>query len=163
MNENPERWYSSKVDWWLAPLLCLPPLSSVIVIAASAYNGRWDAFGIGIVVAFFVAALYIGLLFPIRYGLASDRLTVRFGLCRQHIDFAKIQEVAPTNNPLSSPALSLDRLRIQFGPGMLDAVMISPAQRDQFLDELAYLAQLHREGDRLVRRAGADEDHSAST
>ena len=162
MNDGSVHWYPSKVDWWLAPLLALPVLSSVVVLAAAAYSGRWDAFGIGIVVALFVAALYVGLLFPIRYGLASDRLTVRFGLCRQHIELAKIQQVTPTNNPLSSPALSLDRLRIQFGPGMLDAVMISPARRDQFLDELAYLAQLHREGDQLMRRAGAGDDQSDS-
>jgi hypothetical protein len=114
-------------------------------------------------VALFVAALYAGLLFPIRYGLAPDRLTVRFGLCRQHIELAKILKVTPTNNPLSSPALSLDRLRIQFGPGMLDAIMISPAKRDQFLDELAYLARLHREGDRLQRQADAGGDPSTPT
>jgi hypothetical protein len=56
-----------------------------------------------------------------------------------------------TRNPPSSPALSLDRLRVQFGRGWGKAVMISPADRNGFLDDLARKAGLNREGDRLFR------------
>jgi hypothetical protein len=42
--------------------------------------------------------------------------------------------VVPTRNPLSSPALSLDRLRIEYGQGR--AIMISPADKGPFLRAL---------------------------
>jgi hypothetical protein len=86
-----------------------------------------------------------------RYGLDDTHLLVRFGICRKRIPLVDILEVNPTHNPLSSPALSLDRLRVQFGPGAFQAVMISPAERNRFLDELAQKAGLKREGDRLSR------------
>jgi hypothetical protein len=40
---------------------------------------------------------------------------------------------------------------VQFGEGFFKAVLISPTQRNRFLDELAQKAGLSREGDRLVR------------
>jgi hypothetical protein len=57
----------------------------------------------------------------------------------------------PTHDPLSSPALSLDRLRDQYGQSFFKAVMISSADRNHFLDDVAQRAGLQREGDRLVR------------
>ena len=74
-----------------------------------------------------------------------------FGICRRRIPFADLSEVRPKSNPLSAPALSLDRLRVRFGRGAFRALMISPAARDLFLDELARKAGLKREGDRLFR------------
>jgi len=41
---------------------------------------------------------------------------------------------------------------VQFGKGFSKAVMISPADRDQFLDDLALQASLTRDGDRLFRK-----------
>jgi hypothetical protein len=99
-----------------------------------------------------VAGVYFGLVFPMRYGIGGDRLTIRFGICRQNVVLADILEVRPTRNPLSSPALSLDRLHIQFGSGFFKAIMISPAQRESFLMDLAKSAGLHKEGERLVRK-----------
>jgi hypothetical protein len=62
-----------------------------------------------------------------------------------------ISEVHPTRNPLSSPALSLERLHVQFGRGFFKAVMISPEHPDRFLDDLSGRTGLRRQGDRLVR------------
>jgi len=106
---------------------------------------------VGAALAVLVGGLYVGLVFPVRYGLADAYLVVRFGLCRQRIPLAAISEVKPTSNPLSAPALSLDRLHIRFGEGVFKAVMISPADRNRFLDELARKAGLNREGERLFR------------
>ena len=54
-------------------------------------------------------------------------------------------------NPTTRAALSLDRLRVQYGKGFFKAVLISPADRNGFLDDLARKAGLKREGDRLLR------------
>jgi hypothetical protein len=145
------QWYRSKVDWWMVPLLCLPPVASVAACVALALAGQTAALPWGLAGVVFVLALYFGLVFPMRYGLDDTSLVVRFGLCRQRIPLVDIVEVHPTHNPLSSPALSLDRLHIQYGQGFFKAVMISPADCNGFLDDLAHKAGLKREGDRLIR------------
>ena len=151
MATNENRWYRSKVDWWLMPILGIPPLASIAVIAQAATEG--SAFGViaGCGIAMFVAGIYFGLVWPMSYGLGKSELIVRSGLYRRRIPLTAISEVSPTRNPLSSPALSLDRLNVRFGEGMFRRVMISPAERDRFLDDLADLAGLTRDGDRLRR------------
>ncbi|HEX7708576.1 MAG TPA: PH domain-containing protein [Thermoanaerobaculia bacterium] len=143
MSAGAMQWYRSKVDWWLALILCVPPVASIAVVASGL---PW-----GVASGLFVLGLYAGLIFPMRYGVDDTELLVRFGLCRRRIPLASISEVRPTRNPLSSPALSLDRLHVQFGDGIFSEVMISPADRNGFLDAIARKAGLKREGDRLVR------------
>ncbi|MBM3273025.1 hypothetical protein FJY94_07260 [Candidatus Kaiserbacteria bacterium] len=145
------RWYRSKLDWWLVPLLCLPPLAAIGVCINAALARSTSDLLVGAVVAVFVAGLYLGIIFPLRYGVDDTHLIVTHGVCRQRIALAEILNVYPTRNPLSSPALSLDRLHVQFGQGFFKGVMISPAERDHFLGDLAQKAGLKREGDRLYR------------
>jgi hypothetical protein len=151
MTEEVRRWYPSKIDWWLVPLLCAPPLAAIAICIQCALAGDTRGLMIGIASLLFVAGLYFGLVFPMRYGLGDTHLVVRSGFLRQRIPLADISEVRPTFNPLSSPALSLNRLRVQFGQGFFRGVMISPADRNCFLDELVEKTGLHREGDRLFQ------------
>jgi len=145
------KWYRSKIDWWLGLILCVPPVVSITVCIALALAGDTSGLLVGFAMVLFVVGIYFGLVFPMRYGLDDTHLLVRFGICRQRIPLAAISEVTPTHNPLSSPALSLDRLRVQFGQGFFKAMMISPTDRNSFLNELAQKAGLKREGDRLFR------------
>jgi hypothetical protein len=145
------RRYKSKVDWWLVPLLAVPLVVASVVATSSAMTGDPIQMAWGFGSLLFVTAIYVGLVFPMRYGIGGDRLIIRFCVRRQNVLLQNILEVRPTRNPLSSPALSLDRLHIQFGTGIFKAVMISPTQRERFLSDLAQSAGLHREGDRLVR------------
>jgi hypothetical protein len=145
------RWYPSKIDWWLVPVLGVPPVAAVAVCVAFGFAGSTPGLLVSAAMALLVAGIYFGLVFPMRYGVDDTHLLVRFGVCRQRIPLAEISDVHPTRNPLSSPALSLDRLRVQFGQGIFKAVMISPVDRDDFLDDLALEAGLKREGDRLSR------------
>jgi hypothetical protein len=151
MSAEQQQWYPSKVDWWLVPILCMPPVAAVAACVASALEGSMPGLLVGAAMAVFVAGLYFGVVFPMRYGLDDTLLIVRSGAWRRRIPLAEISEVSPTRSPLSSPALSLDRLRVQFGQGFFNAVMISPADRDRFLNDLADKAGLRREGERLYR------------
>ena len=151
MEAEQVRWYASKIDRWLVPLLGVPPVAVVGVCIASAISGSTAGLMVGVAMAVLVAVVYAGLVFPMRYGLGDRHLVVRFGVCRQRIALPEITEVKPTASPLGAPALSLDRLRVRFGPGVLKGVTISPADRGHFLDELARRAGLKREGDRLSR------------
>jgi hypothetical protein len=152
VSDDAMHWYGSKVDWWLGAVLVLAPLVPLVACIALAASGKMAELPIGIGVFLFVAALYGGLVVPVKYGLGDGNLVVRFGLCRVRVPLADVSEVHPTRNPLSSPALSLDRLYVKFGEGFSKAVMISPENRDQFLDDFARQAGLTRDGDRLVRK-----------
>ena len=63
-----------------------------------------------------------------------------------------IREVRPTTNPLSAPALSLDRLRIDYEEGgRVRSLLVSPKDKEGFLQELRDAVPGSRiEGDRLV-------------
>ena len=91
---------------------------------------------------------------PIYYIVTATELLVRAAVFRWRIPLDQIIEVYPTHNPLSSPALSLDRLRVNYKrpSGKTWWVMISPKEKEQFLDDLAKAAGLEKDGNRLVRR-----------
>jgi membrane protein YdbS with pleckstrin-like domain len=147
---EPARWYPSKVDTWIAVVLCLAPVVTIGSTILTVVAGEGLVIGLGTIV--FLAALYFGLLLPMRYGITGEHIVVRHGLVRQKIPLAEITDVSPTRNPLSSPALSLDRLSIRWGEGYTKNAMISPADKQAFLNELAERAGLERDGDKLYRR-----------
>jgi hypothetical protein len=147
MDNTKTQWFPSKVDWWLGLLLVVAPAVTLIATLTAPPSERLE----GLLGTAVLAAVYLGLVFPMSYGLTDSELIVRHGLVRQRIKLADIVEVTPTRNPLSSPALSLDRLRITFGSGMFKKVLISPAAKAEFLVELALRARLVRKGDGLAR------------
>ncbi|WP_232223917.1 PH domain-containing protein [Anoxybacteroides tepidamans] len=68
------------------------------------------------------------------YVLDNDRLIIKYGPFRKIIPLNAIRSVRKTSNPLSSPALSLKRLEIVYG--LYHTVLISPKDRDAFIDLL---------------------------
>src|SRR5690606_13326631 len=99
-----------------------------------------------VVASVLVLGVLFGLVYPTRYGLNDKHSLVRFGMIRTRIPLAGITKVEPTPNPSATPALSMDRLIIVPGPGLAGTVMISPADRERFLNELASRAGLKRVG-----------------
>jgi hypothetical protein len=66
----------------------------------------------------------------------------------------EIESIRPTHNPLSSPALSLDRLNIELHTGR--NILISPKDKSGFLQALMTLdPRLQRSDRSLVRMPGA--------
>jgi len=151
MSDATVMWFRSKVDWWLGVLVLLPPVLSFTALAASLMSGRTGPILAAGAICVLVVALYALFVVPVRYGIGSDELTVRSGVTRKRIPLDAIAEVTATRNPQSSPGFSLDRLEVRTHAGGLPAAIISPADRDVFLDSLAVGSGLTREGDRLVR------------
>jgi hypothetical protein len=140
------RWYPSKVDLWIFVLLLLLPLVELGITIGSLIAGAWTAAAIGLIALLFVGCLYGGCVLPMRYGIGEEFLVIRFGICRSRVRIADILEVYRTSNPLSSPALSLDRLWIQHGPRWYQAVMISPRDQAGFITDLAARVPLEPSG-----------------
>ena len=146
------KWFPSKVDGWLAIILVVAPLVSLIGFIDPKVWESTTVLLLALAGPTVFALIYGLLVFPMRYGISADELIIRHGVVRQRAKLEKIVSVEPTRNPLSSPALSLDRLKISTGPRMRDNIMISPADKEGFSSLLAQRSGLVREGDRLVRR-----------
>lgn len=123
--------FRSKVDIWL-----------VIVLASSAAIAAWAAVwsalqvsGAGLIVPVFIAA--VGVVLPLwilawtRYSIADGVLRIRSGPFFWRIPIDSITGMTPSRSPLSSPALSLQRLRVDYGAGK--AIMISPDDLPVFM------------------------------
>ncbi len=140
--------YPSKVDLWLGVILAAAPLVSVTASALALWHGAGP---LALLPTAILALVYFGAVFPLYYELEDHALVIRAGLLRSRIPYEQIRAVRPTRNPLSSPALSLDRLHVDAGSAL--GPNISPADREGFLSALLSRApQLHRVGDALVRR-----------
>lgn len=140
------RWYPSKVDPWIMALLIFLPAVEISVVVASVISRAWPAALVGLIALLFVGCLYGLCVWPMRYGIGEELLIVRFGICRSRVRIADIREVYRTSNPLSSPALSLDRLWIQYGSRWYQAVMVSPREQEAFIADLAARVPLERSG-----------------
>ena len=72
------------------------------------------------------------------YTIDGDKLTIKCGfLYNKNIDIKTIKMISETNNALSSPATSLDRLEINYGK--FDSVIISPKLKSEFINEIMRL------------------------
>ncbi len=122
--------FKSKVDIWLAVVLLL----AAIAPFAAAYlawqaGASWIAHAaIGVAVLLFM----LSLLTTTTYTVDRQDLLVRSGPFRWRIALKDISRITPTRSPLSSPALSLDRLRIEYQGGSKH-ILVSPADAKGFL------------------------------
>ncbi|MHB8974902.1 MAG: PH domain-containing protein [Pirellulaceae bacterium] len=148
--------YRSKIDWWLGLVISVGVLAILFSSAALLVNPPQDDVpAIWIALAMLLmAAFMVWILFSVRYTITTTDLLVRAAFIRWRVPLDQIIEVFPTHNPLSSPALSLDRLRINYNhpSGKTWWVMISPKEKEQFLHDLAKAAGLKKVENRLVRR-----------
>lgn len=115
-----------------------------ILLANDAMNGQlppdviWAVIG----ATLFTAVLIRTMAWPVRYVIDGDVLVVRSGFVKYRIVIGSILRIEPTRSVLSSPAWSLDRIRVFFrvGGGLESSIMISPADRDGFLAALEQAA-----------------------
>ena len=126
--------YRSAVDPWLWLVLA----GSIVVIVLTGGTllvaGDGPSRAIGVVSGLIGGGLPLWVLTSTSYTLTPAELIVRSGPFRWRRPLADITSITPTRNPLSSPALSLDRLRIETRGKA--ALMISPADRAGFLADL---------------------------
>lgn len=145
-------YYVSKRDGWLVAVIWGASALATAALAPVLWVARFEPLAwLGGVAGAVGMGLGPWILYGTGYVFESDHLLVRSGPFRWRIPFSEISFVEPSANPLSSPACSLDRLLIQYGPRQ---ILVSPADRLGFLSRLAGLCpQLLLEGERLTPRA----------
>ena len=132
-DDPPPLVFRSKVDGWfrLLPWVGVLVLAGVLVVPALLGDRTALWFTPALLLP---AALPLWLLPTTHYTITDTHLRIRCGPLRWNVPLADVRAVGPTRNPLSSPALSLDRLRIDYSNSL--AVMVSPDDKDGFLSAL---------------------------
>jgi membrane protein YdbS with pleckstrin-like domain len=123
--------FKSKIDRWLLYLLVMVMVFEVVVmgIVATRVSSPGEA-TVLIVAALAIVALIGSMLVGTHYTVAGGTLHVACGPFRWKVPIDEIQLVEATRSPLSSPALSLDRLQIHYGKRR---IMVSPSDKAGFM------------------------------
>lgn len=123
--------FRSKVDTWLS---CVLLIAAAMALWAAAATLRQDS-GTGLLVA--VVLVLIGAVLPMwillgtAYSVESGTLRIRSGPFSWRISVDSIRGIEPSRSPVSSPALSLERLRVEYGAGKW--ILVSPADQRAFI------------------------------
>lgn len=126
--------FRSKIDVWLAVVLAIAALACLSGAVQVLFSDARSILANALVLVLLGAVLPLWILLGTRYTLDDSELRIVSGPFRWRIPFHEIRSIKPTRNPLSSPALSLDRLRIEYGRGKW--IMVSPRDKVRFLREL---------------------------
>ena len=128
------RAYRSKVDGKIAAVTVLTIV--VLIAAGASLPGRNHETAIALhAVSLFCLAICVWTLLGTYYVIDAASLVVRSGPFHWIVALRDIHSVRPTRDTRSGPALSFDRLRIEYGAGR--ALLVSPREKDAFLADLA--------------------------
>lgn len=145
--------YRSKKDLWLFGPVWAAALAPLAVGLFNVLGGNvglgWALLRVGVV----TAAAVLLTTYPLDYEIAGGELVARSGVMRWRVPLASIQEVRPSRDPASSPAWSLDRLRVEYLKGRATGTLyVSPEDKAAFLSDLTEATPgLELRGDRAVR------------
>jgi membrane protein YdbS with pleckstrin-like domain len=130
----PEMTFKSAVDLWLLVIVALVVIISLSVSVRLVLQ-RSPA---GYLRVIGVLAIGIGLplwfFYSTQYLVEDEVLKIQSGPFTWTISITSISQVVDTSNLLSSPALSLRRLKITYGESK--TVMVSPKDREGFLEAI---------------------------
>lgn len=125
--------FKSRIDTWLLIVLALSvctTMGAIIMIALNEPVLLW----VGLLTLLVGVGLPIWLILQTDYSLVDGTPLIRSGPFRWKVSVAAIKSIVPTRNPLSSPALSLDRLQIDYEPGK--SIMVSSRDKQAFIDAI---------------------------
>ena len=131
------RRFKSKIDRWILVLLIGAIVVQVVAVGSVALHAGEPLAMTGLILAMIgVAALMIWLLIGTHYTVDRGIIRVVSGPFRWKVPIDQITAVEATRSPLSSPALSMDRIRIRYGKRR--QIMISPADKAGFLKAIGH-------------------------
>lgn len=127
--------YSSRIDAWIL-LLMLAAIAGQMLAIVALLVGDVPGLGQGPVIVMLLLgiALVVSILVRTHYTIAAGTLRVVSGPFAWSIAIVEIKSITESRSPLSSPALSLDRLQIDYGSGR--RILVSPADKQRFLEAI---------------------------
>ncbi len=124
--------YKSKIDAWLGLIILIVPAVTIITIIVEGIS-QTNLLALALMVL--ASLLTIWLMLATDYRFKDDKLVVRSGPFNWKIQLSDITHVKESRELIASPALSLDRLRIEY-KGTFGAILISPENKQGFIAEL---------------------------
>lgn len=127
-------YFPSKRDWWIVGLIWLGVVVSVVggIVPLVIGGASWTEMLVVASLLVGMDVLMLWVLYGTGYTITPDRLFIRCGPFAFHVTLHGIDSITPTRSPWSSPACSLDRLKIVYGLSH-QSIMISPADKSGFL------------------------------
>lgn len=125
--------FRSKIDWWVMGfVICLTGMLIQLLLTMYA-KGTMVEYPEHTAVYVLTIAMIWWPVWTTRYTVANGQLNIRCMWLNRNIPMADIQGVSPTSNSVSSPALSLDRLKVDYlKDGKIKSVLVSPKDKQGF-------------------------------
>ena len=125
------RVFRSKIDGWMIPLVLVAIAGSLVaLVAVFAFPAPWPVRALVAVLVVVMTFLLMSVFRNTFYEVGDSELRVVSGPFRWTIPIADITAIVPSRSPLSSPALSLDRLKLSFGKRK--SLLVSPEDKEGF-------------------------------
>lgn len=153
-DQGAARIHPSKRDWWIVLIIWGAVLGIVFGVTQIAQAGGSATLKLAFLIGCLATALaLLQILYATYYVVGREHLRIHCGPFKRAVRLQDIESVVPSRNPLSSPALSLDRMHVSYRGSAL-GVLISPADQGAFLADLVtHAPHLMLEADRAVRAA----------
>jgi hypothetical protein len=120
--------YKSKISYWLNG-------SIVSIFSFLLLFFIWHKAWLGAALLFLVIGFFLSILLNTYYVIINAVLIIKCGFLYSHtIDIKSIISVKESNNILSSPALSFDRLEVKYIKW--NTILISPTNKEDFINHL---------------------------
>lgn len=123
--------FRSKVDSWLVLALVTAAIVALVAAGVAFRQVSGIALFVPVAVAAVGAAFPIWILTSTAYVVESGTLHIRSGPFSWRIPVSSITSIKPTRSSISSPALSLKRLCVEYGTGK--SILISPVDQEAFM------------------------------
>ncbi|MDO7217863.1 PH domain-containing protein [Acinetobacter nosocomialis] len=129
--------FRSKIDWWLLLIFVVITANIIFKIYQEVHHSSIGTnFSHLMIYSLVILVIWLPV-FNAYYVVENNTLIIKSLVFRWKININDITQIEPTHNPLSSPALSLDRLKISYMKnGRIAKVMISPKDKEGFLNTL---------------------------
>ncbi|ENX10426.1 PH domain-containing protein [Acinetobacter courvalinii] len=129
--------FRSKIDWWFWGAIIATTGLLLQFLWTMYIKGTIQQYPEHAVIYFFTIALLWWPILNTRYIVTEQHLVIRSMLFKWQINRSDITKVSESHNFISSPALSLDRLRIDYQKnGVISHILISPKDKDVFCQAL---------------------------
>ena len=128
--------YRTKIDWWLGILLGGTIVLMLYIVIEPLIHG--EGLQLGMTIVCVITLLIVLPLFFIKYTFYSTHLLISCGIYgKERVEYHLIRQMKETKNPISSAAMSLDRLQIDYmEKGYHQTVLISPVRKKEFIEKL---------------------------
>jgi len=121
------------MDWWfLGFIIAMSGLLAQLILTTNGKGILMQNLLFVVVYALTIVLLWWPL-WSTRYVVDQEQLTIRSLCFKWIIPLSAIQSVSETDNSISSPALSLDRLKIEYlKQGQTKTILVSPKDKVAF-------------------------------